>query len=64
MQNDYRKLIGRMSEEGLVSGAALLIQGYAIYARVSSTFTTLLLFAALGTYLTLRLLRSFGLPKD
>jgi hypothetical protein len=68
MHKDFRKclaqLIGRISEEGIVCASALFIQGIGIYTRAADRSTTLLLFAALGSYLTLRLLRVFGLPKD
>jgi len=63
-RNSLAKLIGRISEEGIVCASALFVQGIGIYTRAADLSTTLLLFLALGSYLTLRLLRVFDLPKD
>lgn len=61
MQDMFSK---RMSEEAAVCAAALGVHGMAVYWNVSSTASTLLVFTALGIYLTLRLLRVIGLPRE
>ena len=68
MENHHRKrligLVEKTSEEGLICLSALIVQGVAIYKGQTDALTTFLLFAALGSYLTLRLLRILGFPKD
>jgi hypothetical protein len=61
---DPKHLLANMSEEAKVSLLVLLVQGAANYSGHSSAILQMLLFAVFGGYLTLRLLRVWGLPKE
>ena len=64
LKNSFAKLIERMSEEGAVATAVLAFKFVMDLRGQSCTSTDLLAFTALGSYLTLRLLRSFAFPKE
>lgn len=61
---NMKRLLGKVSEEARVSLLVLVVQGAAIWTGRDGVALRMLLFAALGGYLTLRLLRAIGLPKE
>ena len=51
---EISRLIARLSEEAIVITAALVVLAYAQYRDTNMLLTSLILFVALGGYLSLR----------